>query len=108
MHPRCWLAVRPYVPKVCRCVLRRRAVTARLAAGFAEASAAGREGVARDLLSGQFPRLAQALEGTLAKLLQDTEVPRAVPHMQAAWPTPCMLLPLACAGHKPPNSRTWA
>ena len=50
-------------------------MTAQLAAGFAEAAAAGREGAVRELLSGQFPRLAQALEDTLAKLLQDTEVP---------------------------------
>ena len=50
-------------------------VTERLAAKFGDAAAGGRAGPVRELLSAQYPRLAQALEDTLAKLLQDTEVP---------------------------------
>ena len=53
----------------------RERVTEQLGARFGEAAAGGRTGAVRELLSAQYPRLAQALEDTLAKLLQDTEVP---------------------------------
>lgn len=60
--------------------LRRRAVTAKLAAAFAEAAGTGRTGVVRELLSAQYPRLGQALEDTLTRLLQDTQArPPATP-----------------------------
>lgn len=76
---------------------RRERVTERLAARFGDAAAGGRAGAVRELLGAQYPRLAQALEDTLAKLLQDTEVP---PPVGLPWPL-SVPLPQCRAGFPP-------
>ncbi len=52
----------------------RELATGALQKAFADAAAAGRAGLVRELLTAQFPRLARIFEDTIAKLLQDTEV----------------------------------
>jgi hypothetical protein len=54
--------------------LYRELATGALQKAFADAAAAGRAGLVRELLTAQFPRLARIFEDTIAKLLQDTEV----------------------------------
>ena len=47
---------------------------ASLQRAFSDAATAGRGGLVREVLTAQYPRLAQLLEDTITKLLQETEV----------------------------------
>lgn len=58
----------------------RKLQTASLQRAFSDAATAGRGGLVREVLTAQYPRLAQLLEDTITKLLQDTEVRPAFHH----------------------------
>ena len=49
-------------------------MTAALKKAFAEAAGGGRVGALKEIMTAQFTRLAQLMEDTIARLVQDTEV----------------------------------
>ncbi len=52
---------------------------AALQRAFSEAAMAGRGGLVREVLTAQYPRMAQLLEDVITKLLQDTQVQTSSP-----------------------------
>lgn len=64
----------------------RRLQTGLLQRAFSDAATAGRGGLVRDVLTAQYPRLAQLLEDTMTKVLQDTEVGNVDCSSSAAMP----------------------
>ena len=61
-------------------------MTAALRRAFAEAAGGWRAGALREVMTAQYTRLAQLTEDLIARLVQDTEVPRADSSPQLLYP----------------------